>query len=340
MRMSSAIVAFAQVRHAYVLIAGQGYDAYGCEIPDGYVEPAPEALDRLVAYARTGERAFAALDPVDMGEARAYFARLGETLSVLRRIVDHELAGTPLTEAERRWLGMIAEYTPVGPTCTDSCAPPQYSGWWFGLFPKRKDGLADGQIIADYYTSTNLGQIAYVGVGRPVMGFFAVEQGGRARVFAGPVARGYEHAGSVEKRLTDEDALALSAHARPWMDSYLAPAPRPPDVKVTLTAGRIERPSFVPGPRRTPSPTITWSFEIEGAAPLAAGSLAVLDHHRKPLAERPIAAGSRTTASFTLPRGARVEGVRLRVGAYEHVHTDDLGQGLSFGLGKLTPAPP
>ncbi len=343
MRLGSAIVAFGQVRHAYVLVAGQGYDAYGCEIPDGYVEPAPEALDRLIAYARTGETAFTALDPVDMGEARAYFAKLGETLSVLRRIVEHELAGTPLSEAEKRWLGMIAEYTPVDPTCMDSCAPPQYSGWWFGLFPKRKDGLSDGQFIADYYTSTNHGQVAYVGAERPVMGFFAVEQGGRARLFAGPLARGYGHTGPIDRRLTDEDALALptGARVRPWTDSYLAPRPAPPDVKVTLIAGGATRPDSVRGDRRPPpSRTVTWTFEVEGVVPLGALSLTILDHHRKAIAERQLTGGARVTASFTLPRGVRVEGLRLRVGTHEHVHTDDQGQGLSFGLGKLTPGPP
>jgi len=38
LRMQSAIVGYGQIRHNFVLLAGQGYDSYGCEIPDGWVE--------------------------------------------------------------------------------------------------------------------------------------------------------------------------------------------------------------------------------------------------------------------------------------------------------------
>jgi hypothetical protein len=56
LRMSSALVGYGQIRHNYVLLAGQGYDAYGCEIPDGYVEPALGTYDALIDYTRRARK--------------------------------------------------------------------------------------------------------------------------------------------------------------------------------------------------------------------------------------------------------------------------------------------
>src|SRR5690606_27956953 len=49
-RLNSALVGYGQLRHTFVLLAAQGYDAYGCEIPDAYVEPLPAVYDALRAH--------------------------------------------------------------------------------------------------------------------------------------------------------------------------------------------------------------------------------------------------------------------------------------------------
>ena len=49
--MNTAVAAYGQLRHNYVLIAGQAYDEGGCEIPDGYVEPNVPLYEDLLAYA-------------------------------------------------------------------------------------------------------------------------------------------------------------------------------------------------------------------------------------------------------------------------------------------------
>jgi hypothetical protein len=53
-RVNTTLAGFAQLRHNYVLIAGQAYGEGGCEIPDGYVEPAPAVYDALARYADSG----------------------------------------------------------------------------------------------------------------------------------------------------------------------------------------------------------------------------------------------------------------------------------------------
>src|SRR5678816_2126705 len=50
------------IKHNYVLIAGESYFEGGCEIPDGYVEPAPDTYIMLLEYARRGREAMAVLD--------------------------------------------------------------------------------------------------------------------------------------------------------------------------------------------------------------------------------------------------------------------------------------
>jgi hypothetical protein len=109
LRLNTIAAAYGQLKHNYVLVAGQPYAEFGCEIPDGYVEPAPAAYEALVDYAARGIRLAALLDPTGSTKVRAHFERVGQVLRVLRTIVADELAGRPLTMAERRWLGMVAE---------------------------------------------------------------------------------------------------------------------------------------------------------------------------------------------------------------------------------------
>jgi hypothetical protein len=93
LRMSSAIAAYGQIRSSYELMGGMASLGSGCEIPDGYVEPAAETYDALIAYAERGKTLLAKIDPKDLSAAQEYFTRLGTTLRVLRAIVATELAG-------------------------------------------------------------------------------------------------------------------------------------------------------------------------------------------------------------------------------------------------------
>ncbi len=275
LRLDSAITAFAQMRHDGPLGAGQSYDEGGCVIPDAYVEPAPAVYQRLLAYAERGEAVVAAVDPGDLAHARGYFGRLARVLRVLDAITADELAGRPLSADEIDWLSMVVERRPG-----TSAAPATYTGWYFDLFPTRREALARVDFIADYFTSGEAGGVAYAGATAPRLGVFVVDTGGAPRVVVGPVARGYEHHEPVGQRLDDEDASHLDRVDDPWAASYTVPAPPAPELSLSVDgAGSL---------------TVT--------APRALGPVTVeaLDHHRRPLAAVTHHVGAGDT-TFELP---------------------------------------
>src|SRR5262249_21596282 len=118
LRLDSAVAAYAQLRHDHVLLVGQPYDEGGCEIPDGWVEPAPAVYRALPASPRRGAAA--------LPEAGPYYERLARVLRVLLAIQELELAGRPLPVEARQFLSMVVEMTPA-----TTGAAPTYTGWWF-----------------------------------------------------------------------------------------------------------------------------------------------------------------------------------------------------------------
>jgi hypothetical protein len=62
LRLDSALTAYGQLRHNHVRISAQMYDEGGCDIPDGYVEPAIESYRALAAYAVKGRQTLSARD--------------------------------------------------------------------------------------------------------------------------------------------------------------------------------------------------------------------------------------------------------------------------------------
>jgi hypothetical protein len=270
LRLDTTIAAYGQLRHNHALIAGQPYGEGGCQIPDGYVEPAPEVYDALARYADLGARQIGKLSPA--AASRDYFVRLAAIARVLAAISRIELAGQPLPDAAQRFLGMVAEIEPYG-----SDGRPTYTGWYFDLFIDREDAISRADFIADYATSTS--GVGYVGAQSPVLGIFAVDGGGKPRAMIGPIARAYEHWASGP-RLDDDASTHLAAAARvaPWAARYTAPAPPKPPFEVQIEPGDDDHRYLVV------------------KAPRALGALTVetLDHHRLPVqhATRRIAAGT------------------------------------------------
>lgn len=313
LRMNSAVAAFGQIRHNYVLMAAQTYDEGGCEIPDTFVEPVPAVYDALIAYAERGGTVLRALDPEDTTGGKSYFARLAQTLQILSVIARDELAQKPLSDAQKRFLGMVVEVTGSGRGTGGS---PTFTGWYFDLFRDRRDAFTGADFIADYYTSSELQQVSYVGVSGVRMGIFVVDSGGEPRAFMGPVTRAYEHVGPLDKRLTDAEAVRLPDAARidPWAATYSAKAlPQPP---ITYVAHVKDRPDET----RTQQVTL----EVWSTRPLGPVTLELLDHHRRPLGRVTHPVGTAKT-KFFFPKRAIVkggehfgyEGVHLRVGNFD-----------------------
>lgn len=260
-RIESALVGFGQLRHTFVLLAAQGYDAYGCEIPDAYVEPVLPAWEALLAYVRT-------LRKVTKG-----FAGLERVLTMLRDIAASESTGAELSEAQRRWLGMVAEHVPNG-GYVDTGEPPKWTGWWFDMFEDREFGAArTSAFVADTFTLTNAGKVKYIGADGPRLGVFIVDVGGLPRAMVGPVAKGYETESPIAARLDDERALVDAHKSAPWRASFAVPASAPPPIGLH---GDVVDCSEDGGP-------VEKRVVVRADRPVGKVSVTLLDHHGDPL---------------------------------------------------------
>lgn len=319
LKRSSALAAYAQIRHTYVLLAAQGYDSYGCEIPDGYVEPALASWDALLAWVRAARRA--------VPSQQAYFRRVEDILGTLRGIAATELAGAALSEPQRRWLGMVAEITPVGGYAGDSGEPPKYTGWYFDLFPDREIGAQHAvDLVADYFTLTNAGEVRYLGVERVMTGAFVVDVNGEPRIMVGPVTRPYEASTKIDApRLDDEAATKMEDTEKraPWLASYVAPEKEGPEVDArTFTCGDEVR------------------VVVVGGENLGDVSVTLLDHHGDPITDRVTqAVGTNVTVfSFNVAERA-VESMHVSVPARDWSRTEqvehapDRSQHMGIGAG-------
>jgi hypothetical protein len=329
LRVDQTVAAFGQIRHNYVLIAGQAYDLGGCEVPDGWIDPVPDVYEALLDYAKRGDAMMRKLDPKDTLGARAYFARVDRVLRTLRVIATDELAGRALTDAERRFLSLVAENRPGG-----TGGPPTYTGWYFDLFRDRiEEGLSDASFIADTFTSTDLGKIVYAGVKGVRLGVFVVDVGGPPRMMVGPVARGFEHLGPLEKRLDDEGGRALASVDEPWATSY------------TPERAASEPPLLIGSDQIDPGGLTALKVRLRSTRDLGPITLELLDHHRLPYISRTVRVGTQETsfvlANASMPKGMTLdgmEGVHIRAGSFDLVQPMDVGPGgpyISMALGGM-----
>lgn len=262
MRLSSALVGYGQLRHTFVLLSGQGYDAYGCAIPEGYVEPltpfyaaAIEHVNRLRKVAGGG------------------FDGLLRVLGTLSNITKTELARGIPTKDQSSWLGMVAEFIPDG-GYSDSGAPPKWTGWYFDMYEDREQGATRStDFIADYFTLTNIGKVAYLGADGPRLGVFVVDNGGEPRALVGPVAHGYEAKAPIAGRFNDAEARLLKNKESPFSASYMSPAKPEPELGLGLKIHHC---------------SVDGKLEVRVFAasnkPAGPVSITLLDHHGDPLA--------------------------------------------------------
>jgi hypothetical protein len=322
LRVNSTVAAYGQLRHNYVLIAGQTYDEGGCEVPDGFVEPALGVYEGLLTYAKRGADATKALGAPK--ETAEYFARLDATLRVLVAISKDELAGRPLSEEERRWMSMVVEIVPPS-----SDGPGRFDGWYFDLFPSSEDAFTSDAFIADWFTSSNLNAVVYAGATAPRLGLFVVDTGGEPRVMVGPVARAFEHVGKLDRRLADAAAAKLGDLREPWAQSYTAPAP--PGVPLTMidiSGGADGQPAFA----------------LRSTGLLGPVTLDLLDHHRTTIASKVVTVGTGWTRARFVRRPSEdarqselyPEVVRVRVGDFSREASTLYGT-VNEAYGGMTP---
>jgi hypothetical protein len=304
-RLSSFAGAFAQLRHDYVLVASGSYGEAGCTIPDAFVEPVPRVYGALAEYAERGAQASKILG-ADFEVGR--FEQIGADLRLLEAIAERELAGKPLPLEALRFLAQVVEVT-GGDRVTGSS--PTFTGWHFDLFHRRDEALDGVSLLADYYTSTVLGEAAYAGVAGVELGVFVVDVGGPPRIVVGPVARTFE-AHAPLPRLADADLSKVDRKA-PWRASYVSSGPAAPPLALHGTIREVDQ--------KTDAITIrAWSTRAIGPV-----TIELLDHHRRPVARitSPVGVGP-TTFSFPARRRPgpdetklRFQGVHVRVGDFD-----------------------
>jgi Protein of unknown function (DUF3160) len=273
-RLNSALVGFGELRHAFVLLAAQGYDSYGCEIPDAYVEPLPAVYDALLEHVRA------------LRTAAHGWEGLERVVSTLAALAHDEAEGRELTAAQRRWLGMVSEYVPSdGYVSTGE--PPKWTGWYVDMFEDRQHGASrSAAFVADYFTLTNAERVAYVGSRGPRLGVFVVDAGGEPRAMVGPVAEGYELQMPIEKRLTDKTALAAELPRQaPWRESFAVPERPAPALGLEVQVVHCEDQDAGPSPpmpsymRAKVTPGGTWRVAVRSAVPAGPVTVTLLDHH-------------------------------------------------------------
>lgn len=315
MKVNTTVAAYGQLRHNYVLIAGQAYDEGGCEIPDGYVEPNLALYESLVTYAQRGLAASKSIGASK--EMIEYFARLERTLKVLVAVVKDELAGRPLSAEEKRWLAMTSEIVPPS-----SDGPGYNDGWYFDLFPSSDDAFSEHAFVADWFTSSNASAVVYAGAREPRFGLFVVDVNGDPRVMVGPVARAFEHVGSLDGRLADKDAGKIGALREPWAASYTAPeAPFPPALIMRVYTDDDH----------------TQSFVLRSTHDIGPISVELLDHHRTPVAKGTVTVGA-GWKKVTMRTAAEdyVSVIRLRSGEVTR-EISSLYGAMSAGVGGMKP---
>jgi hypothetical protein len=249
LRLDTTLAAYGQLRHNHVLIQAQMYDVGGCEIPDGYVEPAPEVYDALARWAKDGERVFGQLDTKHETGGEKYFARVQHVMTLLATISRHELANRPLTADEKRFLAMAVEMREASAWNYNGDFPlPTYDGWYIDLFTNSDAAFHRASFIADYATHDrqDMGKwVDYLGARGPRLGLFVVDADGAPRLMVGPVAQAFAASGPIANRFTDETADKAKALA-PWAASYTVGAPVAPSF--TIAAARLPpKPAKVAG---------------------------------------------------------------------------------------------
>lgn len=321
--MGSALAGFAQLRHAYALLAAQGYDAYGCEIPDGWVETVPAFWDALLAHVKKVGK----LAPGGTREKE-------RVLTMLRDIARTEASGAPLSEPQKRWLAMVSENVPVGGFGGDSGAPPKWTGWYFDLFSDRHNGATSTPaLVADVMTLTTAGHVRYLGTDGPRLAIFVVDTGGRPRVVVGPVAKGWEATSPLDgKRLDDEAAATHTPKTAVWRTSFASlerPAP----------AIGLESAMADCGDAKAPSAPVEIRIALRAEKRIGKVTLTLRDHHGDAsLAAATAEIGEEwTTYAFDLPPAFRGPGDGV---AALDVHVHDLAvSGTGKGPFHYTTAP-
>jgi hypothetical protein len=299
---------------------------------------------------------------------------LERVLGMLATIAHDETSGRILSEPQRRWLGMVAEHIPNG-GYGSTTEPPKWTGWYFDMFEDREQGATlRTSLLADYFTLTNVGEVAYLGAEGPRLAVFVVDTNGEPRAMVGPVAKGFETRAPIAGRLDDakvfDEGTKKSAS---WRESYAAPVMPEPALGLEgevvrcgdmPTNPRLEGLGFgfasasaEPTPPKPPRP-VEWRVAIRSVR-AAAGptTITLLDHHGDALTAKLTIDANRDwkVAVFDMPPELAqahfgVEAIHVRVedlarsktgtGAFDYVTSPSVFTGKDYSASETLPVRP
>lgn len=228
--LQGQLASWAELRHDTILYVKQSHGMGAvCEYPTGFVELAPRFWERMergtkLASKLIQETPYPAKLEGTKRHQLEYFEHFHQTVTTLRAIAARELAATPLSASQERFLKGAVEIARSG-VCG---APPQWDGWYIKLFYRgQKEALKFDALVADVHTSPDDG-VLHVGTGVAALMVVVIDRGGDTMAFAGPVSSYYETMPPGGKRLTDREwkaALAAGENPPPpeWTEGWFVP---------------------------------------------------------------------------------------------------------------------
>jgi hypothetical protein len=222
--LNTQLASWAELRHDTILYVKQSYTSGdACEFPDGYVDPYPQAFERLRLYALKGQEATALL-PAGAAQSfswrvKTHFQELALVATTLREMAEHQRSGEPFTAEQLAFLNDAVRSQSIG------CGGPESYQGWYGrlLFDKTEEEM--DPTIADVHTDPGGDrppQVLHVATGLPRLMIVTANTCEGARAYAGVVSSYHEVITGLD-RLTDSEWAPKAAGAEDvaWMKPIL-----------------------------------------------------------------------------------------------------------------------
>jgi hypothetical protein len=226
--MNTQLGSWAELRHDTILYAKQSYTTgVVCEFPDAYVDPYPEAYQRIALFAAHGREAATVLESTlsapYLASVRDYFDELESVALILKEMAEYQQSGMPFNAAQMAFINDAVTGSIQG------CGgPTTYQGWYSRLLYNKSDAEML-PTIADVHTHPGddpPATVLHVGTGMPRLMVVTVDTCEGPRAYAGLAFAYHEHATHGVTRLTDPEWLqmVLSPEGVPdvaWMEAIL-----------------------------------------------------------------------------------------------------------------------
>ncbi len=211
-KLTTILSSWAQLKHDAILYIQQSYTRPLCSTPEGYVEPYPRFYSELGQLCKLYQQSitqFSSLG-INLSNFNWYnaFQPFIDSTFQLETIAQHELAGTPLSTADKTFIQNIY--------CEKSemCGIIEVNGWLPDILKHINLMFIDpfgspnsrASLVADVHTDLNTKKVLEVATGllEPLIVTVPGWEG-EDIVAVGPVFSYYEFIMPMEKRMTDED---------------------------------------------------------------------------------------------------------------------------------------